>query len=73
MTASMPATLPVLADKRVKVLAVTGEARIPQSQTFQAAGTRRQRRQCHQLLGHRRAGGHVRAIVAKLNARRKSF
>jgi tripartite-type tricarboxylate transporter receptor subunit TctC len=30
MTASIPATLPLLADKRVKVLAVTGTRRIPQ-------------------------------------------
>jgi len=30
MTASIPATLPLLADKRVRVLAVTGERRIPQ-------------------------------------------
>jgi tripartite-type tricarboxylate transporter receptor subunit TctC len=30
MTASIPATLPLLAERRVKVLAVTGEARIPQ-------------------------------------------
>jgi len=30
MTASIPATLPLLAEKRVRVLAVTGERRIPQ-------------------------------------------
>ncbi len=30
MTASIPATLPLAADRRVKVLAVTGERRIPQ-------------------------------------------
>ena len=30
MTASIPATLPLVADKRVKVLAVTGAKRIPQ-------------------------------------------
>lgn len=30
MTASIPATLPLAADKRVRVLAVTGERRIPQ-------------------------------------------
>jgi tripartite-type tricarboxylate transporter receptor subunit TctC len=30
MTASIPATLPLLAEKRVKVLAVTGPKRIPQ-------------------------------------------
>jgi tripartite-type tricarboxylate transporter receptor subunit TctC len=30
MTASIPATLPQLAEKRVRVLAVTGERRIPQ-------------------------------------------
>jgi tripartite-type tricarboxylate transporter receptor subunit TctC len=30
MTASIPATLPLVADKRVRVLAVTGERRIPQ-------------------------------------------
>src|SRR4030095_12434600 len=30
MTASIPATLPLLAEKRVRVLAVTGDKRIPQ-------------------------------------------
>ena len=60
MTASIPATLPLAAEKRVKVLAVTGEKRIPQLPgvpSWQEEGV--PNANVDQLLGHRRAGGHV--------------
>ena len=60
MTASIPATLPQLADKRVKVLAVTGAKRIPQLPgvpSWQEEGV--PNAEVDQLLGHRGAGRHA--------------
>ena len=60
MTASIPATLPQVAEKRMKVLAVTGTKRIPQLPdvpSWQEEGV--PERQRDQLLGHRRAGRHA--------------
>ena len=60
MTASIPATLPQLAERRVRVLAVTGDRRIaqlPDVPSWQEQGVRRCERR--QLLGHRRARRHA--------------
>ena len=60
MTASIPATLPLAAAKKLRVLAVTGAKRIPQLPdvpSWQEEGVAE--RQRDQLLGHRRACRHA--------------
>ena len=70
MTASIPATLPQVAEKKVKVLAVTGrEAHPAAARRAELAGGRRAERQRDQLLGHRRARRHAAARSSRrLNA-----
>jgi tripartite-type tricarboxylate transporter receptor subunit TctC len=69
MTASIPATLPQVAEKRMKVLAVTGDKRIPQLPdvpSWQEAGVANAN--VINYWGIVAPAGTPPAIVAKLNA-----
>ncbi len=69
MTASIPATLPLLAEKRVKVLAVTGPKRIPQLPgvpSWQEEGV--QNAEVINYWGIVAPAGTPREVIATLNA-----
>ncbi len=60
MTGTVSATLPYIADGKVRALAVTGNRRaplLPDVPSWQEEGVRERRRR--QLLGNRRACGHA--------------